>query len=189
MKEGNGNIDVKEGERKLLEMSEISLWLDNYDDIFSDFDPRPYSQRALSEDFLGEAKRASRDKVGGAIELKLLLAEKHRDKNTEKTIKKRLKEHFKRHHDLLEKEKAGTIKKGLIFGAVGVIMMFIATYILVNYGQTNVLESFIIILLEPAGWYFLWSGLDLITLKSKAITPDLDFYEKMVDSSTEFVSY
>lgn len=42
---------------KILEMSEISIWLDNYDDIFSDFDPRPYSQRSLSDDFLAEAKK------------------------------------------------------------------------------------------------------------------------------------
>ena len=49
----------------LLKKSEISLSLDNYDDIFSDFDPRPFSQRALSDDFLIEAKKASRDKVSG----------------------------------------------------------------------------------------------------------------------------
>ena len=33
----------------------VSLWLDTYEDIFSDFDPRPYGQRALSEDFVAEA--------------------------------------------------------------------------------------------------------------------------------------
>ena len=33
--------------QKLLEISEISLLLDSYDDIFSDFDQRPYAQRAL----------------------------------------------------------------------------------------------------------------------------------------------
>ena len=32
----------------LLSKGEISILLDTYDDIFSDFDPRPYSQRALS---------------------------------------------------------------------------------------------------------------------------------------------
>ena len=45
-----------EEKQKILEMSEISLILDTYDDMFSSFDPRPYSQRALSEDFLSEAK-------------------------------------------------------------------------------------------------------------------------------------
>jgi len=44
--------DTRENEemhkKKLLQLSEISLIIDTYDDIFSDFDPRPYSQRALA---------------------------------------------------------------------------------------------------------------------------------------------
>jgi len=189
MKESDSNIDIQTQEKKLLQMSEISLWLDSYDDIFSDFDPRPLSQRALSEDFLEEAKRASKDKVGGAIELKLLLAEKNRDRNKEKTIKKRLRDHFKRHCDLLEKEKAGIIKQGVIFGIIGIMMMLLAVFIVVNYAQGGMLTSFLIILLEPGGWYFLWSGLDLIVFKPKTLYPDLDFYKKMTASSIEFVSY
>ena len=37
-----------------------------YDAMFSVFDPRPYAQRALSDDFLNEAKRAVRDRESGA---------------------------------------------------------------------------------------------------------------------------
>ena len=32
----------------------VSLVLESYNDIFSDFDPRNYSERALSDDFLIE---------------------------------------------------------------------------------------------------------------------------------------
>ena len=35
-----------------LREGNISLVLDSYDDLFSDFDPRDYSQKALSDDFL-----------------------------------------------------------------------------------------------------------------------------------------
>ena len=41
---------------------DIPLVLDSYDDIFSDFDPRPYSERAMSGDFLLECKKASAEK-------------------------------------------------------------------------------------------------------------------------------
>ncbi|PIU76093.1 hypothetical protein COS75_00785, partial [Candidatus Pacearchaeota archaeon CG06_land_8_20_14_3_00_35_12] len=81
--------------QKLLQMSEISLWLDHYDDIFSDFDPRPFSQRALSDDFLLEAKRASKEKISGAIEMQFLIPHDKRNKELENTIKKRLHDHFK----------------------------------------------------------------------------------------------
>ena len=69
--------DTRENEemhkKKLLQLSEISLIIDTYDDIFSDFDPRPYSQRALSDDFLLEARKASKDKVSGTFELNFLV--------------------------------------------------------------------------------------------------------------------
>jgi hypothetical protein len=30
----------------------ISLWLATYDDLFSDFDPRSFTKRVLSDDFI-----------------------------------------------------------------------------------------------------------------------------------------
>jgi hypothetical protein len=37
----------------------FSIWLDEYDDIISDFDPWLYSERALSDGFINEAKKSS----------------------------------------------------------------------------------------------------------------------------------
>src|SRR3989344_7409018 len=120
----NTKISLKEEDKqKLLKMSEISLWLDHYDDIFSDFDPRPYSQRALSIDFLDEVKRASKDKPLEALELKFLVPKDKREVSREFIIKKRLRDHFKKHIDLLSKEKKDTINQGAIFIALGTVLM------------------------------------------------------------------
>ena len=101
------------GSQKLKEMFNISLLLDTYDDIFSDFDPRSYSQRALSDDFLLEAKKASRDKVSGKIELNFLVPAAARDIKQEAIIKKRLREHFRKHYDVMHDEYAGVIRQGI----------------------------------------------------------------------------
>ena len=74
--------------RQLLQLSEVSLWVDNYDEFFSDFDPRPYSQRTLSDDFLHEAKKAVREKASGKVELTLLIPKNKRAKEIENVIKK-----------------------------------------------------------------------------------------------------
>ena len=42
--------------------SKMSLILDTYLDIFSSFDPRPYEERSLSDDFLDECKKMVIDK-------------------------------------------------------------------------------------------------------------------------------
>jgi hypothetical protein len=72
----------------------VSLWLDTYEDIFSDFDPHPYGRRALSEDFLAEARRAVRDRRDEVPELRLLVPTRIRSLEDETIIRKRLRDHF-----------------------------------------------------------------------------------------------
>lgn len=163
----------------------ISLWLDGYGDIFSDFDPRDNSVRALSVDFLEEAKRAAVDKSEG-LELNILIPKDKRNQKTEEVIKKRLANHFERHHLLLEKEKKSTIKTGLLFILVGIVIMTIATYVLIYYES---LANFMLILLEPAGWFFLWDGLEIALFKSKDKKSELEFYRKLSDAEINFDSY
>jgi hypothetical protein len=178
-----------EDKQQLLQMSEISLWLDTYDDIFSDFDPRPYSQRGLSQDFLGEAQRASRDKASGEIELKLLIPASKRSVGQEIMIRKRLREHFRKHLNLVRREFKKTIRRGFLFTVFGILLMFIATYVLFEYSGASLFTSFLIVFLEPAGWFLFWTGLDLIMFESKKIKPDLEFYEKMSKCEIRFLSY
>ena len=69
--------------KRLLQMSEISLWLDTYDDIFSDFDPRPYSQREMSEDFLKEISRRYLEGKHGRFEVHFTIPSSERDLKAE----------------------------------------------------------------------------------------------------------
>ena len=87
---------------ELFKHGNISLILDSYNDIFSSFDPRPYNEKALSDDFLIECKRAARDKDDHGFELILSVPKLKRNVNDEFKIKKRLREHFHKHS--LEKE-------------------------------------------------------------------------------------
>lgn len=176
-------------EEKLLAKSEISLILDNYNDIFSSFDPRAYSQRALSVDFLDEAKRATRESKPGEFELRFLLPLAKRKVEIENTIKKRLKEHFKKHHEVLEKEKRGIVRQGVYFMAASLIFMFAAAYLLFAYEHKSMFIYFLIILLEPGGWFLFWEGLDLIIFESKRVKPDLEFYRKMTNADIVFHHY
>lgn len=170
-------------------MSAISLWIDGYEDIFSDFDPRPYSQRIISDDFLFEAKRAVRETSTGKIELKLLIPENKRNKNQESIIKKRLKDSFHKQYHNLQKEKKNIIKKGIAFAITGIILMFLATFILVKYPEEHFFLSFLIVLLEPAGWFTFWEGLNLVIFDSKEKKQELEFNKKMSKCIILFLPY
>jgi len=178
----------EDGMTDLSETSDIKFWLDGYHDIFSDFDPRPYKVKALSIDFLDEAKRASIDKEA-PITINLFVPKNKRVQKDEKIIKSRLGKHFQRHFELLREERRDAIKRGLKFIFPGIILMLIATFILLRFEQKSFLASFLVVLLEPGGWFLFWEGLYMIVFESKEKKKDYIFYEKMTKSKIAFESY
>ncbi|HIH39843.1 TPA: hypothetical protein HA219_03945 [Candidatus Woesearchaeota archaeon] len=172
----------------LLKKSEISLSLDNYDDIFSDFDPRPFSQRALSDDFLIEAKKASRDKVSG-IELNFLIPKSVRKPSEENIIKKRLKDHFKKHYHSEKQETLNIRRFGARFAGIGIVLMFLATFILFRFPDKSFVMNFLVVLLEPAGWFLLWEGLNQVIFEPRKHREDMEFYRKMSSCEINFFEY
>jgi hypothetical protein len=173
----------------LLEMSQIGVWIDHYDDIFSDFDPRPYSDRSLSVDFLGEARRASRDKVSGQVELQFLISEQARDRKQEPEIKKRLHSHFSGHYQGLILEQRSIKGEGTKLAISGMIIMLAATWLHFNFQDTTFFLSFLVVVFEPAGWFLMWNGLDKMLFEPRRSKPELDFYGKMSTCKISFISY
>jgi len=165
----------------------ISLILDSYDDIFSDFDPRPYSERALSDDFLMECKKAARDK-DDRPELRFLAPKNKRDFKDEIRIKKRLKEHFQRHHKDLDKEIRMIRLRGVSWIALGALLMLGATFVL-SLKDQSFFYNLLIIVIEPAGWFTFWEGLNMLFFTAKEKMSDYEFYKKMSKSEIVFLDY
>ncbi len=190
MAEVISNNVVDEKEHEILAKAEVSLILDSYNDIFSDFDPRPDSQRALSVDFLEEARRATREIKPGVFELRFLIPAAHRRLDKEAVIKKRLKDHFKKHADILEQEKSKIVRQGFYFIGLGVIFMLVAAFVLYKYHDViSLVKEMLVVMLEPGGWFLFWEGLALVIFKSKVVKPDLDFYRKMGKAEIIFTHY
>lgn len=165
--------------KHIADSHEVILQLDHYDDIFSDFDMRPYSKRALSIDFLDEIKRATSDSNIGAVELLLHAPQGERNEAHELVIKERLAGHFKRHLDILRRDRFNLLKRGWGMVLMGVVCMIAATFVAHEGPDSDILFSFLLIFLEPAAWFLLWEGMDLVMFRSKEISPELEFYRKM----------
>jgi hypothetical protein len=176
-KEEEGNVKIREGN--------ISLILDSYDDIFSDFDPRHYTERALSDDFLLECKKASVDKED-QIELRILVPKNKRVYPDEAKIKKRLKEHFHKHYKEKEKEIKKIKASGFLWFFVGVALMVFGVIL---FEKEGFIFTLLLIMSEPAGWFFFWEGLGKVFMESKKKKPDYDFYRKMSHAEILFLDY
>lgn len=183
-----GYEKLKEGLKDFEETSEIRFVIEDYNDIFSNFDPRPLPKRGLSENFLVEAKRASISKEAEKVDCIFLVPRKVRDFKGEVKIIERLQKYFKKHFNLLKNEKNKTIKKGTLFIASGIIVMLLATFLLFNFKQESFLTSFFVILLEPAGWFLFWEGLDLVIFDAKGTDVNLKFHKKMAHANIKFIS-
>lgn len=165
----------------------VSLWLDSYDDIFSDFDPRPYGQRALSEDFLAEARRAVRDRHDEVPELRLLVSEATRDLDDEPTIRKRLHDYFRKHADRLRRKRHRMVWASLGVAAAGFALMTAST--LLRRQPETIGRTVLHVFLEPAGWFAVWFGLDQLFYGSRDIAREQAFYRKMARAEVVFTAY
>lgn len=174
--------------KSLLELAEVSILLSSYNDIFSDFDPSPYSERTLSDDFIIQAKKFTKNKGGNKMSLKLLIPASLRNEQEEKVITKRLHSHFREIYQQLVDDKKKTNIRGVVLAVTGITFMMVASYLSFMKAEKFHLH-FLFVLFEPAGWFLLWAGLEHLVYFSKSTKKDIDFYSKMIKSEIKFLTY
>jgi len=173
---------------KFLEIKQISLWLDVYDDIFSDFDPRPFSQRAVSDDFLIEVKKFLREKRSGQIEIKFLIPEKERNLETETQIKKRLKEYFKKHF-ILRENRLRESKNKITLLIISGLLMLLSSAAISYYSPRLFILYLLITLFDLGGWLSVWFGMEEFIYFAREKRQEAEFYGKMVKAEIKFFAY
>ena len=178
-----------EGSEKNSSETSLSLALANYNDLFSNFDPRPFTERSLSVDFLDEIRRASKDKPGEGLQLKLMVPRDKREVSQESAIKRRLKDHFRRHFNLLLGETKRIKRLGFSLAVLGVFFIVGAGFLYPYIDSGGFFVRLLFLLLEPACWFLGWTGLDQFFYTIRNKQPDFEFYKKMDSSEISFFSY
>ena len=165
----------------------VTLWLDTYDDIFSDFDPRKYESRTLSDDFLDELRRIVREDEGrqDMREFHLLIPAQLRNKSTEEIISRRLHDYFHKIDVRLRDEVRAALRKGLLLLFFGLAFLLIAGFISFLHPKQAGLHL-IMVALEPAGWFFIWMGYDKLFGSLKRKKADAEFHARMTKSKVIF---
>lgn len=177
------NLDDEE---KFIE-GNIPLVINAYIDIFSSFDSRPLSEKALSVDFLSEVKRAARDKNEFGLEVTISVPKEKRNLTEEFKIKKRLREHFHKHFLEKEHEMKKVKQNGIKWVFIGVLILLAILFGLIFY-ESNKYVALIAIFEVPC-WFLIWEGMGKILLESKKSEPDYYFYKKMANAQITFKSY
>jgi len=130
--------------------------LESYDDVFDDFDIRPYVQRSLSADFINVVNERIR-KVDFAKEITLILTmpKKKRIRKDERDIENRLREHFSKTAGHLKNRANDARNAGIFY-----IMLGLAIYIAGGMLESGfyTLRQYLLI----PSWFLIWHALDII---------------------------
>lgn len=172
--------------KRLARSSQVGLSIDSYEDLFSDFDPRPYKEKQLSEDFLTELRRFFFDKNPDYLDLVFLIPKRARSATTEAVIKRRLHIFFHKRRRELEQSLRRTRKLGLLKVLVSVILMVFTGYLATRAGQI-VWLNIIKVILEPASWFLFWTSLEQLLSARGRVAGELGYYNRLAECKIVFL--
>jgi hypothetical protein len=144
-----------------LQEGNVGIILAEYQDVFSDFDPRPHTHADLSKDFLRECQSRILKLQQDDYDLRLLIPTRQQDVKQEETIIKRVTQYFADRYVLMVQKHASQVKYALFWLFCGLLLMFISAISSEAVSEkTGVEYALISVMLDPAGWFLCWSGLD-----------------------------
>lgn len=165
--------------QRIKDLKEIAIVIDSWDDIFSDFDPRPLNERILSEDFIVELRRRYRETRRGDFVVTICAPKALKDDKSENMVIQRLKKHFR--HRFLQRQKEIIrlrIKGGIfvVFGIFCLAFLMLVTYFKIYLRLTIEILS---IIFMPLGWFGIWEGFSKIVDTSPAFIQEEILFDKL----------
>ena len=161
----------------------VQIAIDNYDDLFSDFDIRDYSERYISSDFLNELRlRANKVKNENDINIIFIVGDKERNVEYEKIIAGRLKTFFNNRYERNKNKRRKILLGMFLFELIGIIFMLLAIYI-EKYASVY-LKDFLLI----PSWFFIWNGFEKYINNKKIVDRNIKYYSKLIKSTITFKS-
>lgn len=168
------------------QLREISIILDVWDDIFSDFDPRPLDERALSEDFIAELRKRYTETASGDLLISFCAPKGLKDDKSEKMVVHRLRNYFVHRALQQSREIYDRKMRGVVFILVGVV--FLSSTTLVAYFDicSTLAVKLLEILLVPLGWFGIWEGFSKIVNASPALAQEATLFRKLSIAKYQF---
>ncbi|MBN2482838.1 MAG: hypothetical protein JXD21_01390 [Candidatus Omnitrophica bacterium] len=172
--------------QRIKDLGEIAIVIDTWDDVFSDFDPRPLNERTVSGDFITELKKRYRETRRGDFIITIYAPLDLKDEKSERMVTQRLKKHFLHGYLQKKKELRSTRLRGTIFVLIGIgslTFLTLATYF--KFLNTLARELSAIVLM-PLGWFGFWEGLSKLIDTSPGFIQDEILFRKLSKATYQF---
>jgi hypothetical protein len=167
-------------------LSEIGVVIDTWDDIFSDFDPRPLGERTVSGDFIDELKKRYKETGTGDFAITIYAPFSLKSEESEKIVTHRLKKHFR--YKFLQKKKVINIIRirGILFVFAGICALSFLTLATYYKFISELTIQIVGIVLMPLGWFGLWEGFSKLVDTSPVVIQDEKLFGKLSKAAYHF---
>jgi hypothetical protein len=172
--------------QKIQELKEIVIVIDTWDDVFSDFDPRPLNERILSEDFIVELKRRYRETRKGDFVVTICAPISLKSKKSETMVTQRLKRHFKYRFLQRHKELNRIRLRGIIFVVAGICFLTFLTLAAYFKWYNDLMVEVLGIVVMPLGWFGVWEGFSKIVDTSPIAIQEQTLFNKLSKAQYRF---
>lgn len=175
---------------QIKDFQEITVAIDTLDDIFSDFDPRPLHQRALSEDFLKEIQKFYKESATGRIQVVFLgpvaLKELLEKNQLEKLIIAHLHQEFRSRSQQAKKAINSIRKTGARFITFGATLLVALTFAQIFQFFPQLGLKLGTELLMPLGWFGMWEGFSNLVETPYKLKEEVTMYDKLSKAQYSF---
>jgi len=170
-------------EQRIRDLQEVSIAIDSWDDVFSDFDPRPLEERTLSEDFVNELQKRFYEQPSGALLVKIWAPPSLRDAATEALVCRRLQKCFALRAARLSRSIGDERRRGAVFFACGFVCLAVLAFSTLLVKPPETWRTFLEITLVPLGWFGMWEGVGKMVDLDREAVQQRTLYRHLADAT------
>lgn len=164
----------------------IEVSLDDYDDVYDDWDPAPFKKRFIEEEFDEFIVSSSEDiPIKYNLNIVLYIPEQMKDTNKEKAVQSAYKNYYSYNIAKIENEWTKLKKKSFLYFVLAVL--FLSSGYFFQYGMNSVLLEVLKEGIFVGGWVFLWEVFtnEFITRREYQVKHKL--YKRLYLSEIRFI--
>lgn len=163
----------------------IEVSLDDYDDIYDDWDPSPFKKRDIEDEFDDFIVNSSEDiPLNLGISIILYLPASKLDHKKEATLKAAYQNYYSYALDRIYKQRTNLQKKNIAYLFLSILLLSMG-YFFFKEGQSvflSVLNEGVLI----GGWVFLWEFFTNILIKTSELRTTYRIYKRLYNAEIRF---
>jgi hypothetical protein len=163
----------------------IEVSLDDYNDVYDDWDPSPFKKRDIEDEFNDFIVISSEDiPIKHRIKIVLYLPNSKKDEKKESTLKSAYQNYYNFAMHRLSKDKSNLNKKNSVYLILSLLFLSFG-YLFIKSDQNiflNVLQEGIFI----GGWVFLWEFFTNTFISKRDLVREYKLYQRLFDADIQF---